>query len=118
MIMEHQILYWEGWERPTQQLSYNCHQKQVKLHDPGISSTIYKYKDYGEQQEELEVLKHEGRYDLVDITETWWDEIQGWSVNVESIMHWKGINQTKGEKSDILKEICEQNAHIYWHPEI
>ncbi|KAF7246134.1 Lipoxygenase-likey domain-containing protein 1 [Varanus komodoensis] len=35
------------------------------------------------KQEELEALLGIGGYDLVGITETWWDERQVWNVNIE-----------------------------------
>ncbi|KAF7237075.1 cAMP-specific 3',5'-cyclic phosphodiesterase 4D [Varanus komodoensis] len=37
----------------------------------------------GNQREELEALLGMGGSDLVGITETWWDERQGWNVNLE-----------------------------------
>ncbi|KAF7243602.1 Protein ROOT HAIR DEFECTIVE 3 [Varanus komodoensis] len=37
----------------------------------------------GNKQEELEALLGIGGYDVVGITETWWDERQVWNVNIE-----------------------------------
>ncbi|KAF7249474.1 WD repeat-containing protein 87 [Varanus komodoensis] len=37
----------------------------------------------GNKQEELAALLGIGDYDLVGITETWWDERQDWNVNIE-----------------------------------
>ena len=34
----------------------------------------------GNKQNELELLVHEGKYDLIGITETWWDD---WNIAIE-----------------------------------
>ena len=34
----------------------------------------------GNKQEELELLIHQNKYDIIGITETWWDETYDWNV--------------------------------------
>ncbi|KAF7239500.1 RNA-directed DNA polymerase from mobile element jockey [Varanus komodoensis] len=43
----------------------------------------------GNKQEELEALLRIGGYDLVGITDTWWDERQVWNVNIEGYHHFR-----------------------------
>ena len=35
------------------------------------------------KQEELEILIQEGNYDLIGITETWWDDSHDWNIAIE-----------------------------------
>ena len=37
----------------------------------------------GNKQEELETLVQLGKYDLIGITETWWDESHNWNTLIE-----------------------------------
>ena len=48
----------------------------------------------GNKQDELELLIHEGKYDLIGITETWWDDSHDWNTAIE------GYNLFKRNRSN------------------
>ena len=37
----------------------------------------------GNKQEELEILIQEDKYDLIGITETWWDDSHDWDTAID-----------------------------------
>ncbi|KAF7248029.1 Regulator of G-protein signaling 12 [Varanus komodoensis] len=56
----------------------------------------------GNKQEELEALLGIGAFDLVGITETWWNERQVWNANIEGDME-EGVNSLLIKFSDDSK---------------
>ena len=49
----------------------------------------------GNKQEELEVLIKERDYDLIGITETWWDNSHNWNNRIEGYDLFKRDRQIK-----------------------
>ena len=47
----------------------------------------------GNKQEELEAIVHQAYYDLVAITETWWDHSHDWSAVMDGYKLFRRIDQ-------------------------
>lgn len=46
------------------------------------------------KQGKLQILIHKGKYNIVTIFETWWDEIHDWNIDLNCL---KETDQTKEE---------------------
>ena len=44
---------------------------------------LYQSTQHGNKQEELEAIAHQTNYDVVAITETWWDDSHNWSTAMD-----------------------------------
>ena len=49
----------------------------------------------GNKQEELEAIVQQGSYDLVTITEMWWDNSHDWHVVMEGYIHFRKDRPTR-----------------------
>ena len=56
--------------------------KQIRGKTQGMRCLYTNAQSMGNKQEELELLVQQSRYDLMGITETWWDESHDWNVSI------------------------------------
>ena len=50
----------------------------------------------GNKQEELETMAQQGKYDLIAITEIWWDESHNWNTLIEDYRLFRRARQGRG----------------------
>ncbi|KAJ7404875.1 hypothetical protein BTVI_70826 [Pitangus sulphuratus] len=62
--------------------------------------------DLGNKQEELETILQQERYDVVAITETWWDDSHDWNAAMDDyVLFRRDRIRGKAKKTDILVEV-------------
>ena len=73
----------------------------------------------GNKQEELEAVVQLGKYDLIAIMETWWDESHNWNTLIEDYRLFRGDRQDRRGGGIALhvrrwidcEELCLRNSH-------
>ncbi|KAK4830530.1 hypothetical protein QYF61_011509 [Mycteria americana] len=61
----------------------------------------------GNKQEELEAIVHQENYDMVAITEMWWDDLHNWSVAMDGYKLFRRDRiRGKANKADIVAGVC------------
>ena len=73
----------------------------------------------GNKQEELETMAQLGKYDLIAITETWWDESHSWNTLIEDYRLFRRNRQGRSGGGIALyvrkwidcEELCLRNSH-------
>ena len=62
----------------------------------------------GDKQNELELLIHEGKYDLIGITETWWDDSHDWNI---AIVGYNSFKKNRRNRKGGGVALYVKNAH-------
>ena len=69
-----------GEKSPAGQVVLENNKGKKNTHGPKCLYT--NAQSIGNKQDELELLIQQNKYDIIGITETWWDETHDWNVDI------------------------------------